>query len=276
MQDCAENRGVGMKNNAHNLQFAFRSCTLIFTFLIKFTSVGWTADRFALWHIVHDRCVVGEIKTGDALPCSYVNISTGEQNGYAVLKDLVGKTQYLLIPTRQLSGIESPEILASNAPNYWQAAWDARRYINLRVGRDLPRNVIGMAVNSSAQRTQDQLHIHIDCLQPGVKRLVDDYAEHIHEKWTELPFELSGPRFMARRIESPDLQGVNVFQLLYSTNEMAHRDMSRQTLVVLGVKFSPNRDGFVVLSQRADPANHAFGHGEDLLDHSCSILNLSD
>jgi CDP-diacylglycerol pyrophosphatase len=72
-------------------------------------------DRNVLWKIVQ-ACVVAQTRTSDPAPCAYVNVSAGEQDGHAVLKDLRGKTQFLLIPTRRIAGIESPEILGA-APN---------------------------------------------------------------------------------------------------------------------------------------------------------------
>ena len=88
------------------------------------------ADRQALWHVVHDLCVTNQRTSGNPAPCEEVHLARGEpDDGYAVLKDLLGRTQYLLIPTRRLDGIESPELLAADAPNYWRDAWVARTYV---------------------------------------------------------------------------------------------------------------------------------------------------
>jgi CDP-diacylglycerol pyrophosphatase len=84
------------------------------------------ADPDALWTIVHDRCVPDRQHYGDPAPCAWVNLSSGKQNGYAVLKDIAGTTQYLLIPTARITGIESPAILAPDATNYFAAAWRVR------------------------------------------------------------------------------------------------------------------------------------------------------
>jgi CDP-diacylglycerol pyrophosphatase len=48
----------------------------------------------------------------DPAPCATVDLSAGDEQGYAVLKDINGATQFLLIATEQISGIESPAILA--------------------------------------------------------------------------------------------------------------------------------------------------------------------
>src|SRR5580700_1332971 len=72
------------------------------------------ADPRALWKIISEKCVPNEREYGQPAPCSVVDLA----KGYVVLKDLVGDTQYLLMPTVQVSGIEDPAVLAPNAPNY--------------------------------------------------------------------------------------------------------------------------------------------------------------
>src|SRR3984893_12466159 len=59
-------------------------------------------------------------------------------------------------------------LLRENAPNYWEAAWDARRYVEEGARRQLPRDKIGMAINSAASRSQEPLHIHVACIPPKV------------------------------------------------------------------------------------------------------------
>jgi len=231
-----------------------------------------TDERATLWSIVHDQCLVAARNETNPAPCSYVETYMGTAKGYAVLKDIVGDAQFLLIPTKRLSGIESPDLVAPDAPNYWQAAWEARRYLNLKLERTLPRNAIGMAVNSSAKRSQDQLHIHIDCVRPEVVRALAEHADDIGEQWRTTPFRLIGRYFIARRVSSPDLEDVNPFRLLYSSSADAAADMGHETLIVVGATFSNHREGFVLLSEKATTIKGS-GHGEDLLDHTCAVRN---
>jgi CDP-diacylglycerol pyrophosphatase len=225
-------------------------------------------DRNVLWKIVQ-ACVVAQTRTSDPAPCAYVNVSAGEQDGHAVLKDLRGKTQFLLIPTRRIAGIESPEILGA-APNYWQAAWDARRYIDLVLGRELPRTAIGLAINAPEARSQDHLHIHVDCIQPSVVDQITKHIDQIGEDWTA-PFDLMGRRFKARRLYSSNLEGKNPFELLASSGESTHPDISHAALAVLGASFGDRGDGFILLAEEANPAVANSGEAEDLLDHSCAL-----
>jgi hypothetical protein len=85
-----------------------------------------------------------------------------------VLRAPSSATHVIVVPTTRISGIESPALLTENAPNYWEAAWDARRFVEEGARRQLPRDKIGMAINSAASRSQDQLHIHVACIAPKV------------------------------------------------------------------------------------------------------------
>lgn len=220
-------------------------------------------DRQILWHIVHDRCVAGEQQHGNPYPCTYVNLN----EGYALFKDRVGPAQYLLMPTHRVAGIEDPSILGDHAPNYWQAAWDARKYVFRKLGHTLPRDGVGMAVNSALGRSQDQLHIHVDCLKPDVINLLRAVQDEIGTHWMPLTIRLQGHQYEAMRVTSESLKNVNPFTLL----AQEHPDMGRQTLVVVGATFENGTSGFFLLSRRTEPLHADFANGEELLDHTCGI-----
>ena len=103
------------------------------------TAAQANADPNALWSIVHDQCVPDQETSGDPAPCSLVDLDAGERHGYATLKDLVGATQFLVIPTDRISGIESPTLLEPGATNYFAAGWDASSFVDARAGVDIPR-----------------------------------------------------------------------------------------------------------------------------------------
>ena len=63
---------------------------------------GKAADPSALWKIDSGKCVPHMREAHAPAPCSIVNLATG----YVVLKDIVGATQFLLMPTDRISGIE--------------------------------------------------------------------------------------------------------------------------------------------------------------------------
>src|SRR5690349_9295382 len=146
------------------------------------------ADPNALWTIVDGQCAPDERSHDDPAPCALVDLD----GGYAVLKDLVGDTQFLVIPTARVTGIESPQILAADAPNYLADAWRARSFVEQRAGRALPRDWMSLSVNSPAARSQDQLHIHVDCVRADVRQALTSNAGAIGTAWQTFPVELVG------------------------------------------------------------------------------------
>ncbi|MGB8276676.1 MAG: CDP-diacylglycerol diphosphatase [Methylovirgula sp.] len=239
--------------------------------LAAYHSLAISKDRNTLWKIAHDKCVPDEEENHNPAPCAFVDLDGGQAQGYVILKDRRGATQFLLIPTRRISGIESPDLLSPDARNYWAAAWENRRFVSSRAERDLAWDMIGLAVNSSSARSQDQLHIHIDCLHLDVRGLLSQHIAEIGTTWTKFPFDLVGRGYFARRLAATDLAVQDPFKLLAGGLPAAGRNMGQETLAVVGVSFAPGRNGFVLLAARADPAKGERAHGEDLLDHSCAV-----
>ena len=221
----------------------------------------------ALWHVVHDLCVPDMRANGAPAPCMAVNLA----GGYAVLRDVRGATQLMLIPTDRVRGIEDPRVLAPASPSYWQAAWEARPLFEHLVGRPAPRDAVGLAINSIYGRSQNQLHIHIDCVRASVRRALAANASRIGDAWS--PLTLAHHPYRVRRIEGDDLAASDPFKLLAASDAAARADMGRETLVVIGAVFPGGRPGFVLLNDRADLATLNGGHGEELLDHACKTLS---
>lgn len=221
------------------------------------------ADPEALWRIVHDQCVPHELTSDDPAPCALVD----QAGGYALLKDTRGPAQYLLIPTERITGIESPTLLVPEATNYFAAAWRARPLVEERLGRPVPRGWMSLAVNSEFARTQNQLHIHIDCLHADVHEALTQHAAEIGPAWAPFPVPLMGDRYSAIAVAGEDLDAVNPFDLLADGVPGARTDMGRRTLVVAGAVLPGGSPGFVVLAGLVDPATGDTGGGEAVQDH---------
>jgi|SRR5579862_8379278 len=226
------------------------------------------ANPDALWNIIHGQCVPSELGGSGPAPCSLVDL----KDGYAVLKDIRGATQFLLIPTAKVTGIEDPQIRASGAPNYWAAAWQARTFMAERAGRPVPRDDVGLAINSIDGRSQNQLHIHIDCLNAKVKQALAQAAGRIGGAWSPLAQPLAGHIYLAMQVEASDLANVDPFRLVAGGIPSAATDMGDQTIVVAGAVLADGKPGFYILDDRADPARDDRGSGEELLDHECLVL----
>ncbi len=219
--------------------------------VVALSIVARAADPDALWKIVHGRCVP-DATAGDPAPCAEVAAD------WAVLKDIVGATQYLLIPTARVTGIESPAVLTDGAPNYFAAAWAARHLVAERAGHELDRDAIALAVNPPGARSQDQLHIHVDCIRPDVRDALARLP--IGPAWTALPQPVAGQRYLARTLPGDALEA-NPFRLLAEGVPGAAAAMGDYTLVVAG-----RPDGFVLLAGHVGADGR--GHGEDVQDHA--------
>ncbi|MDQ2765132.1 MAG: CDP-diacylglycerol diphosphatase, partial [Pseudomonadota bacterium] len=226
------------------------------------------ANRSALWKIVHGECVPHEQAVHDPSPCSSVDLARGVARGFAVLKDIKGVAQFLLIPTARIGGIEDPAILAPDATNYWDAAWQARYFVDERVHNALPRDAIAFVVNSSLARSQDQLHIHIDCILPDVRAALAVNLDKVEAVWTPFPIPLAGHRYRSIRINQERLDEVNPFRVLADSDPLAGGDMGMHTLVLVGETFANGSTGFVLLDDHINLATGDDASGEQLQDHT--------
>jgi CDP-diacylglycerol pyrophosphatase len=229
------------------------------------------ADSNALWNIVHGQCVPNEQQHGDPKPCAEVDLKSGPGGGFAVLKDIRGATQFLLIPTQQIGGIESRALLAPHAANYFADAWQARRLVEKSLGHAMPRDTLSLAINSELARSQNQLHIHIDCVRADIRDELRRERSEIGRRWKPLPVLLAGHRYRAVRVTGTTLAGYNPFKLLAWGVPGALADMGHHTLVVVGMQYAHHDAGFVILDDRADPAHGDDAGGEELQDHGCAL-----
>jgi CDP-diacylglycerol pyrophosphatase len=138
-----------------------------------------------------------------------------------------------------------------------------------KVGHALPRSAISLAINSPYGRTQNQLHIHIDCIRADIAAALAPALPTLGTAWTPLP--LAGHAYRARRIDDADLAREDPFQLLAGDPAVGPSGMKTHTLVVVGATFPGGRDGFVLLDDRLDLPGGDRASGEELQDHSCAI-----
>lgn len=234
-------------------------------------SCARAADPSALWNIVNGQCVPHEQTDRVPKPCAEVDIVSGVGNGFAVLKDINGIAQYLLMPTARIGGIEDPAILLPGATNYWDAAWRARTFVEERLYSSLPRDAVSLAINSAVGRTQDQLHIHIDCIRPDVRQALAANRDRVGSNWSPFPVPLAGETYQSIRINQETLDGVDPFRLLADKQPGAQGDMGMYTLVLVGATFQDGTAGFILLSDHADLAAGNRASGERLQDHTCAV-----
>lgn len=233
----------------------------------RFAGAVENPDKLA--SIVRDQCVVNYAQRGTADPCIAVNT----RDGYAILKDRRGASQFLLIATAPVMGVEDPSLLEAGAPPYWHYAWEARRYVTARLGRELDRSQISLAVNSAFGRSQRQLHIHIDCVAPAVHAALEKYGARITKAWSTFPVTFFGHTYRARRISRLDRPDSDPFRVVADGIPGVRHAMERESLLVVGATFQDGSTGFYVLETQARPGVGDRGAAEELQDHTCAIAH---
>lgn len=225
------------------------------------------SDPNALWVVVQS--CVSQAQSGHLMPGSCVAVD--QRDHVAILRSIEGREQYLLVPTKRVTGIEDPYVLEPSAPNYWVLAWSAAlRYLPTDVRKDRTR--IGLAINSVYGRSQNQLHIHISCIKPSATSVLDSMQQRIGSAWTAPIVPLGGHAYRAMRISGETLGAANPFALAAKLPGAAGH-MDAHTLVLVGTAWDKGtHPGFYLLDDVAqgtgDDADR--GHGEALLDEDCA------
>jgi CDP-diacylglycerol pyrophosphatase len=246
----------------------WRAAPLAVAVVLVVSSLPARADPNALWRIVHDGCVPHEEAGEGPKPCESVDLAQGVAEGVAILKDIVGVAQMLAIPTRRITGIEDPQMLAPDAPPVFADAWKAKAFVDERLGHSLPRDEVALAINSQGARSQDQLHVHVDCVAKPVAAALDAYRSALDDQWRPMTVALNGQVYFARRLDSPDLADAAPLKLLADGVEGAKANMGAWSLAAIGATFDGN-PGFVLLADRF--SLEGGGHAEDVQDHNCAI-----
>ncbi|CAB3756966.1 CDP-diacylglycerol diphosphatase [Paraburkholderia humisilvae] len=214
-----------------------------------------------LWNIISEQCVPAQQTTAKPGECTNVNLT----KRYAIYKDAAGNTQFLLIPTDRVTGIESPLILKADAPDYWVDAWDSRHYVSERAQVQLPGNQVGLAINSKFRRSQSQLHIHIDCMRADIVAALAPFRDEALNRWR--PVTLDGLRYRVMRVDN--LSGGNNPFRVVARGHPGTDQMAEQTILVTSAG-PTTRNGWLIVNSALNIEDGS-GTAEPLLDHQCVI-----
>ena len=152
--------------------------------------------------------------------------------------------------------------MAADAPNYFAAAWQARGELAAVLQHPVARSHVGLAVNSQHARTQDQLHIHIECLGLAIYRVLKGLSSRLNATWSAV--DVAGERYQGVRVLGETLEGTNPFRLLAERMSGVREDMGDYTLLVAGMQFTEG-PGFIVLAGKNVPGAPTY------LDSACAI-----
>lgn len=224
-----------------------------------------TANPNVLWNFVSQQCVPNQQQHGRPDPCIEVN----EKSGFVVFKDMNGPLQYLLMPTARVTGVESPLLLETSTPNYFEQAWQARHFMADKYGRPIDDSNISLAINSEYGRSQNQFHIHISCLLPDVKTQLGEEAGDIGYRWQPLPTRLKGHTYMARKVSPVELGEKGAFRLLAEGLPEARENMGHFGMAMVSLKSGD----FLLLASQSNLLLFNFASTEEIQDHNCAVLN---
>jgi CDP-diacylglycerol pyrophosphatase len=220
----------------------------------------------ALWQVVRT-CVADFKLTGAPFPCLEVDLSGGEERGNVVLLPPL-LNDLIVVPTRQIVGIEDPFLRSAGAPNYFNAAWRARSFLKARDGLAPERDEIALVANSAALRSQDQLDIHVGCLAPPARRALAAAAPKVPiGNWVRIGAIVPRTMFWGMRKRGTDLSDIELFRLAAEA-AVPLKNPTRAHAASLAVAAAGIRvegdDQFLIL---ADYNADATGNG--LLDRNC-------
>lgn len=216
----------------------------------------------ALWQIVSEKCLPHQQSGGEPAPCQHVD----QRHRYAMLKDMHGPLQYLLIPLDRITGIESPRLLQSATPNYFALAWNERTLLAQRRGSPIDDRVLSLAINSQYGRTQNQLHIHISCLRPDVRQQLDQLTPQLSGRWQSIT--LRKHRYWLRALTPDELTRQSAFIRLADELPEARSEMGKYGLALAGL--SDGRLVLMALERNWLLLNS--GSAEEVQDHACQLI----
>lgn len=211
------------------------------------------ANRMALWEIVHNQCVPAAAK-GDPLPAPCLHVGPRA----TAIKDRHGAEQVLVIPNDRITGIEDPALLAPDAPDIFAAAWAERTLLRAYLPSVPQGEGLALTVNSAQERSQDQFHVHVDCVKADVAQALAGFTPEA--VWTPMPTALAGHTYFARAV--PDLTTSPIRLLAELPGAAA--EMGEWTLAAV-----PQGGRFILLAGRhGGPGG---GHAEDIQDNECAL-----
>lgn len=218
------------------------------------------ADRNILWDKVHNQCDVNYTNNGLYAPCALVD----KNNGYVFYKVDFDKYQYLLMPLKKITGVEDPQLLDADLPRYLWMAWWGRDLVSEKTGRTVKESDLSITINPLNSRSQDQLHLHISCLAPPVRAVLNSVNTY-SSNWSEFPQPLQGNTYQYRKVTLDELKQENLFKEINDNVVANGKEMRYTTIALLNI----DHDDFLLLTASGDSTKGIAA--ETLQDHECTV-----
>lgn len=221
--------------------------------------------RLGLWRVVHEFCVPAERLAGVPFPC----LDVRPDGGRALVRAPFGGHEFLVVPTARVTGLEDPVARTPEMPDLWSVAWAERGRIAAAVGRPIPDDRMAFAINSRSARSQDQYHIHVDCLDADVRARLHTAGLGLAGEWREArPIGDDGPRYRIRRIALSDLARERPEALIFRELAPRREQVPFLSFALIGTG-EGGADPSFLLAATYGVGPWDGGHAEELMDHSC-------
>jgi CDP-diacylglycerol pyrophosphatase len=249
----------------------FRFFPTILAVIALFALIGLIGHTFAqplkrgaLWKVVRI-CATNFHIAGKPYPC----LATHPHEGYVILRPPVGRPDTILSPTRPVSGVEDPQLLQAETPNYFAAAWRERAHASGLAAHLLDDANVALAVNAMRGRSQDHLHIHIGCLDPQFRRALERVASRLPPRvWTESEGVVATQSIWLYRTGGDDAEAVNPFLALDEDPAMTANLRALTTLALVRASIGGHYE-FVVIASRPSATSTHIVSAENLAHADC-------
>jgi CDP-diacylglycerol pyrophosphatase len=227
--------------------------------LLGCQAVVYVHNPDALWQIVSRSCVPSNAAGKGTGKCAKVS-----PDGYALLKDIRGKGQYLLIPTARVTGMESAALAQPGSPDYFLDAWENRDFVGKALDARVPDALMSLAINSAKGRSQNQLHIHIDCISQAMRDVLSAYDGAAPGTWVDA--RLNDHFYRLTRVAAATAADVHPYERVRRQAEALGQAIGDHSIFMATAP-----GGFFVVDgyYQAHGPNANPGSSEELQDHAC-------
>ena len=218
-----------------------------------------------LWQIISQQCVPNQQKNNDPTPCSKVDLT----ERYVLFKDNRGPYHDLIMPVDKITGIESPLLQQENVKPYFYQAWENRAALSEEFGKPINDQLLALTINSKYGRSQNQLHIHLACLNPKVYKTLQKEMSQIDQTWKPLSENLVGHQYLARKLAGTDLRKEDPFKLL-----QRYADKQGNSIGTYGLALVVNPAGeMILLANHLKIIDMNLASAGELQDYRCAVAD---
>lgn len=257
--------GIVIRPPVRAIALSAITVTLVCIVLPRAIGADPVLPRSSLRAVV-EGCVLAQ-RFALTFPCLRVGAKGRGATPYVVLRVPGSRTHLLVMPAEAIPGLEDPRLQAAPYGSLWAEALATRPLVSEGAGFAIPDALIGLAVNADRVRSQDQLHIHVECIRPRYLQSIRAQAAGLGRDGATKSLIVAGEYFVARRIGREDVEQGNLFALLASESP-ASAGLSGLGALLVSDEASPQSsgadDGMLLLAAPRQERTV-----EKLLDHGC-------